>query len=357
MLLRRIACVVASVVTVVCLTGCVYSDYPLLEEGQVLPVDRELQGVWETETPLSEPAVIRIGLQDDKTYRVSDASDPDKLLALVRIGRIGDVTVADFDIRQRNEAEKGPRYGWTLVESLKPEIRLATMDAKLVRDLAGKYPKELLVKSDESEQLRIDSPRADVQAFVRKHAREMKTGATTVLTRPTTRPVSVQRADGVIQQRLGSYTIRPLTREQAMATLKLQVPLPDDARDVQYSGAQEWQMYEFVYTFKASPASCLRHAKAVLAERDPSGGSDSAAPPELKAIDQKSRKGFIDAMAEPGWGKGGIGLKRYRIEPHWPAKWYAPEKIEKGLEAVDHTNTKRVWVDTERGVFFYEKTD
>lgn len=49
---------------------------------------------------------------------------------------------------------------------------------------------------------------------------------------------------------------------------------------------------------------------------------------------------------------------RVSISPVLPAPWFAPGDIRKGLVAgATRSHTPGIWIDTERGVFYYQYTD
>jgi hypothetical protein len=117
---------------------------------------------------------------------------------------------------------------------------------------------------------------------------------------------------------------RPLTVDEARQQFAFDYP--DSARRVRFASFSQWVAYEAILRFEAPADDCIAVAKRVT-----SAG--------LVKIEGPSKE-------------------RAFTSPHFRSEWFDPESIATGFSggARGHRSPK-VWVDTDRGVFYYLVTD
>ena len=120
----------------------------------------------------------------------------------------------------------------------------------------------------------------------------------------------------------------------------MKFPFPATATNIQFAEYQEFIAYEFVVRFEAPKQDCLATVAKVV-EAFHSSGMSSDALADLSQV-------------QP------ITLDRRHIEKvaNLPVPWFDPEKITVGVEAGKwESHTPRIWIDTARGVFYFQYTD
>lgn len=120
-------------------------------------------------------------------------------------------------------------------------------------------------------------------------------------------------------------TTHPVSREQAQKFFRSGY-LPTSAHDVQYAGAYYMASpaFETFFRFEAPVQDCLEHAKTEYPDMT------------LQAIDR---------VFQP---ESTMGLK---------VDWFDTAKIKHGLIGTHKGSCATIWIDTERGVFYFHNTD
>ena len=116
-------------------------------------------------------------------------------------------------------------------------------------------------------------------------------------------------------------TRQALTLEQAKADCP--IPLPPEAGNIRFAAYREWKAACTLVTFEAPTEVCLRHAAGLLPQAHLSG--DTLRPPRNPAAP------YFDL----------------------PTPWFAPESIRQGVWSPPGTDPT-IWIDTARGVFYYQ---
>jgi hypothetical protein len=123
----------------------------------------------------------------------------------------------------------------------------------------------------------------------------------------------------------------------AEANRRCRFPLPASATNISFA---EWRMgmgYEFYIRFEAPAQTCLAHVPAALAFGGKSGGATSMPTPVLAPI-----------TAPPSAVRS----------PSLDLSWFDVESIRNGVKTDGgSSHVATVWVDTDRGVFYYMVTD
>jgi hypothetical protein len=141
-----------------------------------------------------------------------------------------------------------------------------------------------------------------------------------------------------------AYTLRPLRRDEVEGRL-LPAELPAEATNIRFAERSEWVAYIMFASFEAPPETCRAYATRVLDEYNRQRRGTTV-PSELWPVGKPPDNAVarLDFPAPPEMGKS-EGL---------PVEWFRPENITSGFEGGDRP---RVWVDMERGVFYYFTAD
>jgi len=126
----------------------------------------------------------------------------------------------------------------------------------------------------------------------------------------------------------------PMTYEEAYSK-KLGFPLPKGCFNVTYAEVADWQLHDIYARFEAPVDVCLRHIDTVLAWHDSMYKNNTSYP---KAEITNSMRGGGDLTI--------------------PAPWFDLDKLKHGIEAgTNASHQPMIWVDTDRGVFYFHETD
>ena len=125
----------------------------------------------------------------------------------------------------------------------------------------------------------------------------------------------------------------PTSREEAL--LHCSIPLPTNARNIQYASyAAGLQEGHFYIRFEAPVADCYGNAKAIFVAR--AKDFPRYVVPEFEPVSHPQREKSTDL----------------RID------WFDNDRISKGAVAGTGWGWEpKIWIDDERGVFYYEVND
>lgn len=134
------------------------------------------------------------------------------------------------------------------------------------------------------------------------------------------------------------YVVRfdkPLTFAEAVKNPDIDFPFPASSSEIYYGMYADWQAYTRIVRFKAPVADCVSHIDAVIAWDEHMSHSKFSYPRiKVSRIDHQ-----------------GAGCLE-------PAEWFTPETIKDGLyEGKDSSHTPQVWVDLDKGIFYFKETD
>ena len=128
----------------------------------------------------------------------------------------------------------------------------------------------------------------------------------------------------------------PISYAQAIKEDDIDFPLPAASHNINYAMYGDWQAYQRFVRFEAPVEDCIRHIDVVLAWNDKM----------YKRISSYPR--IEVASVEPHRGDSMMG----------PVPWFDVDKIRHGIyvgKASSHT--PEIWVDRDRGVFYFYETD
>jgi len=112
-------------------------------------------------------------------------------------------------------------------------------------------------------------------------------------------------------------------------------PLPSSSHDIYYGMFAEWQEYTCIVCFEAPVEDCIKHIATVLAWDDGVYHRTSSYP-RLSVTNVETD----DAAC----------LK--------PAKWFTYQEIAHGIySGTNASHSPQIWVDVDKGVFYFRETD
>ena len=128
----------------------------------------------------------------------------------------------------------------------------------------------------------------------------------------------------------------PLPYAQAIKEKDIDFPLPPSSHNINYAMYADWQAYQRFVRFEAPVEDCIRHIDAVIAWHNKMNKRTSSYPrAEVTSV-------------RPCGGDKTMG----------PTPWFDVDRIKRGLYmGEDSSHTPQIWVDRDRGVFYYYETD
>lgn len=168
------------------LSGCVRTIQPILKDDQVLPIDKSLFGRWVS--PNSFESVDVQSAERDNTYRVLYIHGDEKGTFLVRLGKVGDLTIAelhpDSAAYAGNDEYKHdlvPVFSFLIIRQTKPTILYTSLKQDWFNTYVDDHPNELQIIrrvdpdhfADRADDLHIvSSSTVDFQAFLLRHYKD-----------------------------------------------------------------------------------------------------------------------------------------------------------------------------------------
>ncbi|MEN6449717.1 MAG: hypothetical protein ABFC96_04420 [Thermoguttaceae bacterium] len=130
----------------------------------------------------------------------------------------------------------------------------------------------------------------------------------------------------------------PLTVEQARRQTAFS--FPDSAKNIQFATYRQWVATLDFVRFEAPVSDCCDTARKIIASHNKKNPDRKVL--GLRPLDRTNRN---QPMAESNTSP-------------LSAPWFDPQTIRKGLVAGEtHSDTPSIWIDTQRGVFYYQYTD
>ena len=134
----------------------------------------------------------------------------------------------------------------------------------------------------------------------------------------------------------GVRTDRPLSLSEAKQRKETDFPFPSSATNIYYATYSDWQAYEYLLRFDATPADCEATIARALAWHETRN--------RTSATYQTVTVSTPTALPETLW-----------LERVW---WWESEVVKHGLFAGEDLSHKpMIWVDSDLGRFYYRCTD
>jgi hypothetical protein len=134
-----------------------------------------------------------------------------------------------------------------------------------------------------------------------------------------------------------SCTTRPISLHEAEAIFKF--PFPKSARKIQFAYYHKFLAYVVFLRFEAPSADCIAAVPAII---------DSGAFVDIEKLPTETQK------LRPA----SSNLDKLQNAGPLVTPWFNPDEIRIGLET-GHAKSyqPKVWIDTERGIFYYQLHD
>ena len=128
---------------------------------------------------------------------------------------------------------------------------------------------------------------------------------------------------------------KPMTYDEAVKGKHLRFPFPKSAHHIQYALYGDWQAYDCRVRFEAPVQDCLDHMATVIAWNDQPYHRKSDYPrTEVTRVDPVGA-GYLEEIP-----------------------WFDVDAIHHGIAlGKSASHTPRIWVDTDRGVFYFAESD
>jgi len=126
------------------------------------------------------------------------------------------------------------------------------------------------------------------------------------------------------------------------------VPLPDEASDISFYGYRCWQAVNDNLRFHAPQKVCLSHLKTIFDDWAKSG--------EFHKVDAAATQPTTITRQERPRPPSNTDHSATRRGDSDRA-WFNPDDIRNGVHAGGGPHTPEVWVDLDRGIFYYRMTD
>jgi hypothetical protein len=157
--------------------GCVRTIQPVLKDEQAAPVDKALLGKW-VSAEGTESADVQATEKDGTYSAVYTDKDGKKGTLLIRLGKVGDLTLAelraDDPAPDTNDVIKYhllPVYSFLVVQQTKPQFLFSMMKQDWLKTYLDGHPNELqFFKRDDA--VIVSSSTADFQGFLLRHYKD-----------------------------------------------------------------------------------------------------------------------------------------------------------------------------------------
>lgn len=139
----------------------------------------------------------------------------------------------------------------------------------------------------------------------------------------------------------------PVSAEEARR--QCPIAIPSTAKNVQYAVYSEFQAFAAFVRYEAPVDACIEAGKTLL-------GADNAERRKNRRPELEGLHALIRAPAGPQAVPGRPGNRA--MPPELSIPWFNPGSITEGLEGGGAgSHEPKVWIDTTRGVFYYQLQD
>jgi len=128
---------------------------------------------------------------------------------------------------------------------------------------------------------------------------------------------------------------KPLTYAQAAKEKDIDFPLPASSHHIYYAMYADWQAYTRIVRFQAPVDDCIKHMATAVAWDDKIYSRTSSYPRLTISSVAPVGTGYLD-----------------------PVPWFTPHSIVNGLyTGAKESHTPEIWVDLDRGIFYFMEMD
>jgi hypothetical protein len=125
----------------------------------------------------------------------------------------------------------------------------------------------------------------------------------------------------------------PLSYAEAIQKEDIHFPLPASSTDIYYGVFADWQVYSNIVRFSAPVDDCLRHVDTVIAWHN----------------QLRNRKFTYPRISVTTVAPQGVGQLEH-------VDWFTPDRIKNGLYVGKSSSEPEMWIDLERGIFYFRET-
>ncbi|MPN05732.1 hypothetical protein SDC9_152985 [bioreactor metagenome] len=137
------------------------------------------------------------------------------------------------------------------------------------------------------------------------------------------------------QPTYGKRYDKPLTYAQASQEKDIACPFPPSAHNIYYGIYGGGQAYTMIVRFDAPVEDCIKHIDTVLAWDDKNYSRTSSYPRVTVTNVEPVDAGFLT-----------------------PTAWFTPDEITHGIHVgEDGSHVPQIWVDSDKGTFYFRETD
>jgi hypothetical protein len=154
--------------------GCVRSVQPILKDAQVT-TDDSLAGHWVDSEGKDSVDVMRSPI--DSTYNILYTEKDGKKAQLIgRLGKIGDLTIAEFhpadpapDASDIYRAHLLPLYSFLIVQKTGPQLVFTTLAPDWMKKYVDEHPREIDTFKPDKDSIVVTASTDDFQKFLLAH--------------------------------------------------------------------------------------------------------------------------------------------------------------------------------------------
>ena len=125
----------------------------------------------------------------------------------------------------------------------------------------------------------------------------------------------------------------PLSYSEAIREKEIHFPLPASSSDIYYGVYGDWQVYSNIVRFTAPVDDCIRHVDTVIAWHN----------------QMHTRKFTYPRIPVTSVEPQGVGQLEH-------ADWFTPDSIKHGLYVGKSSSEPEMWIDLDRGIFYFRET-
>jgi len=128
---------------------------------------------------------------------------------------------------------------------------------------------------------------------------------------------------------------KPLTYGEFVKKKDVDFPVPPSSQDIYYGIYEDWQAFTLIVRFQAPVQDCLSEIDTVIAYDDKIYTRTSSYPRITVTNVAPQCAGCLNS-----------------------ATWFTPNTISNGIYAgQDSSHTPQIWVDLDKGIFYFMETD
>ncbi|HVT88399.1 MAG TPA: hypothetical protein VHD56_06070 [Tepidisphaeraceae bacterium] len=155
--------------------GCVRTIHPILNDDQLI-VDKTLAGLWVSENG-EETADVKPPGDDKKYVVVYTDKDGKKANLVVRLGKVGDLLLAEITIAEPEGSDvykfhMMPLYSFLVIRETTPRLKFSVMPQEWLEKYLAGHPRELDTVKVDDKIFIVSATTEDFQQFLLRHQKD-----------------------------------------------------------------------------------------------------------------------------------------------------------------------------------------